>query len=710
MYLFESLELIIKQYLPEEQIEKVRQAYMLARDAHEGVTRSSGEPYITHPVAVACLIANMKLDHEAIMAALLHDVVEDTDYTVEQLTALFGNTVAEIVEGVSKLDKLKFRTRQEAETENFRKMILAMTKDIRVVLIKLADRTHNMRTLGALRPDKRRRIAKETLEIYSPLAHRLGIEHIKNELEDLGFEALHPHRYKVLQRVIHNARGHRKDMIQRIVDEIEQRLDSVGIEARVFGREKHLYSIYQKMKLKEQEFHSIMDIYAFRVIVRDIDTCYRVLGQIHNLYKPRPGRVKDYIAVPKANGYQSLHSSMIGPHGTPVEVQIRTEDMNAMAEMGVAAHWRYKQELSEQVTTAQARAQRWLQSLIELQQSAGNSQEFIESVKSDLFPDEIFVFTPKGRIVELPLGATPIDFAYAVHSDIGQMCVGAKVDRSPYPLSQALENGQTVEIITSPNARPSAGWLNFVVTAKARAKIRQILKNVQKVESIALGKRQLIHALQPYQLEDIAQQNMNLLLSKLNLANKEELFSEIGLGNLISAVIAHQLVGEQVEIDTDGNPNNNQTNQLIIRGGDGLLVSYAQCCHPIPGDPILASVTPGKGLIVHHECCINLKREQQHNAALFTLATWEKSDSYQVEFDAALLLEVENKQGMLATLAVAIAQTGSNIKKITTEEKDSHVHVIKLLISTLNTQQLTLIIKKLSSVSGVIHIERDINE
>ena len=435
MYLFESLNQLIEQYLPEDQIKRLKQAYLVSRDAHEGQTRSSGEPYITHPVAVACILAEMKLDHETLMAALLHDVIEDTPATYQDMEQLFGKSVAELVEGVSKLDKLKFRDKKEAQAENFRKMIMAMVQDIRVILIKLADRTHNMRTLGSLRPDKRRRIALETLEIYSPLAHRLGIHHLKTELEELGFEALYPNRFRVIKEVVKAARGNRKEMIQKILSEIDGRLQEAGIPCRVSGREKHLYSIYRKMTLKEQRFHSIMDIYAFRVIVKDLDTCYRVLGQMHSLYKPRPGRVKDYIAIPKANGYQSLHTSMIGPHGVPVEVQIRTEDMDQMAEMGVAAHWAYKQA-GESGTTAQIRAQRWLQSLLELQQSAGSSFEFIESVKSDLFPDEIYVFTPEGRIVELPTGSTPVDFAYAVHTDIGHACVGARVDRQPYPLSQ----------------------------------------------------------------------------------------------------------------------------------------------------------------------------------------------------------------------------------------------------------------------------------
>ena len=476
MYLFEPLERIIQGYLPEEKIELVRRAFVIARDAHEGQTRSSGEPYITHPVAVACIIAEMKLDHEAVMAALLHDVIEDTPYTEEQLANEFGSSVADIVQGVSKLDKIKFRTRQEAQVENFRKMILAMTKDIRVVLIKLADRTHNMRTLGSLRPDKRRRIAKETLEIYSPLAHRLGIEHIKNELENLCLQAIYPHRYNILKTGIEMARSSRQDLIAKITHEIENRLAEVGIPARVYGREKHLYALYQKMLRKEQHFHSILDIYAFRIVVDTVDNCYRVLGQMHALYKPRPYQVKDYIAVPKTNGYQSLQTSMIGHKGVPIEVHIRTEEMDQMAELGVAAFWQYSEDKSHS-TSVQQRAQRWLQSIVELQQSAGNTEEFIESVKSDLFSNDIYVFTPKGRIVELPARATALDFAYAVHSDIGDCCVGAIVDHAPYPISQPLQSGQTVEILTEPGKHPHPSWLKFVVSSKAKAKIRQALKH-----------------------------------------------------------------------------------------------------------------------------------------------------------------------------------------------------------------------------------------
>ena len=707
MYLFEGLNHIIQEYLPPEQVELVKRAFVVARDAHEGQSRSSGEPYITHPVAVASIIAEMRLDHEAVMAALLHDVIEDTPYTEEQLKDEFGASVAEIVEGVSKLDKLKFRTRQEAEVANFRKMILAMTKDIRVVLIKLADRTHNMRTLSALRPDKRRRIAKETLGIYAPLAHRLGIEHIKNELEDLGFEAMHPQRYAVLQKVVQIARGNRKDMIERISAEIKGRLEDVGIQARVFGREKHLYAIYQKMRLKDQQFHSIMDIYAFRTVVNNVDTCYRVLGQMHSLYKPRPGRVKDYIAVPKANGYQSLHTSMIGPHGVPVEVQIRTEEMDQMAEMGVAAHWAYKQGGKNDSTPAQIRAQRWLQSLVELQQSAGNSFEFIESVKSEFFPKEIYVFTPKGRIVELPKGATPVDFAYAVHTDVGKNCVAANVDRKPYPLSQALESGQTIDILTSPNARPNVAWLNFVVTAKARSSIRHALKDLRRDEAIESGRRQLAHALSPVKLEDLNLEYTQNVLADLKLASLNDLFMEIGLGNQMSTVIAHRLLGESIEIDTDGNPDNNAT-PLEIKGNGGLLTTFAQCCHPVPGDPIIAYASPGKGLVIHHELCSNLKNRKD-DPKHYMSVDWEKSDT-QIEFETELRIEMINQQGTLPHLMSTISSMDSNIQSIWTEEQEGRLYQIIVLLTVKDIKHLANIIRKIKQMPELIHIERNINQ
>ena len=706
MYLFESLNQLIEKYLPEDQIKRLKQAYLVARDAHEGQTRSSGEPYITHPVAVACILAEMKLDHETLMAALLHDVIEDTPATYQDMEQLFGQTVAELVEGVSKLDKLKFRDKKEAQAENFRKMIMAMVQDIRVILIKLADRTHNMRTLGALRPDKKRRIALETLEIYSPLAHRLGIHHLKTELEELGFEALYPNRYRVIKEVVKAARGNRKEMIQKILAEIDGRLQEAGILCRVSGREKHLYSIYQKMHLKEQRFHSIMDIYAFRVIVKDVDTCYRVLGQMHSLYKPRPGRVKDYIAIPKANGYQSLHTSMIGPHGVPVEVQIRTEDMDQMAEMGVAAHWAYKQQGESGTTTAQVRAQRWLQSLLELQQSAGNSFEFIESVKSDLFPDEIYVFTPEGRIVELPAGATPVDFAYAVHTDIGNACVGARVDRQPYPLSQPLSSGQTIEIITAPGARPNAAWLNFVVSSKARAKIRQLLKNLKREESVSLGRRLLSHALGgSKKLADVPQENIRQELERMKLASLDDLLAEIGLGNAMSVVVAKNLLPGET---TDTLPQASaKRHKLPIKGADGVLITFAKCCRPIPGDPIVAHVSPGKGLVIHHDSCRNI-RGYQKEAEKFMPVEWDDSGAGQ-DFVTEIKVDMLNHQGALANLTAAINASQSNIQSLNTEERDGRVYSAYMRLTVHDRIHLADIMRKIRVMPDVIKVHRNRN-
>ncbi len=702
MYLFDSLKDVAQEYLTEPQIEALRQSYVVAKDAHEGQTRSSGEPYIIHPVAVSRILAEMRLDIETLQAALLHDVIEDCDVTKEELEQKFGSTVAELVDGVSKLDKLKFRDRKEAQAENFRKMVLAMVQDIRVILIKLADRTHNMRTLGALRPDKKRRIARETLEIYAPLAHRLGIHNIKVELEELGFEALYPNRYRVLKEVLKTARGNRKEMIQRIHSEIEGRMEDVGLKARVLGREKNLYSIYNKMKTKEQRFHTIMDIYAFRIIVDDADTCYRVLGQVHSLYKPRPGRMKDYIAVPKANGYQSLHTSMVGPHGVPVEVQIRTDDMDQMADKGVAAHWSYKDKGDKSGTTAQIKAQRWMQSLLELQQSAGNSFEFIENVKSDLFPDEIYVFTPKGRIVELPVGATAVDFAYAVHTDVGNTCVGARVDRNPYPLSKALKNGQTVEIISAPGARPNAAWLNYVVTSRARTKIRQVLKTMRREESVTLGRRLLNHALGDLSLSDISQENITHVLGDLKIETVDELLAAIGLGELMSIVIARRLLGdadELTETPIEGKPRK----KLPIRGAEGILLTFANCCHPIPDDSIIAHVSPGRGLVVHRETCPNV-RGYQREPDKYMAVEW--SDDYEQEFITELKVDLQNRQGALAELTNVISQTGSNIHGLSTEERDGRLYTVTVLLTTKDRVHLAGIMRKLKSMQQTLRVRR----
>jgi len=701
LYLFESLKELASSYLAAEQLEQLTKAYMVAKQAHEGQLRSSGEPYITHPVAVGCILAEMHLDHETLMAAVLHDVIEDTDATKEELEQLFGLAVADLVEGVSKLDKLKFRDRKEAHAENFRKMIMAMVQDIRVILIKLADRTHNMRTLGALRPDKRRRIAKETLEIFAPIANRLGIHNIKCELEELGFEALHPMRYQVLKEAVKYARGNRKEIIRNIESEIKGRLEDAGIPARVIGREKPLFSIYNKMKNKELPFHAVMDIYAFRLVVDSIDTCYRVLGQMHSLYKPRPGRFKDYIAIPKGNGYQSLHTTLVGPHGVPVEIQIRTEYMDQMADKGVAAHWAYKENGDSSGTTAQVRAQRWMQSLLELQQSAGSSFEFIESVKTELLPDEIYVFTPKGRILELPAGATPVDFAYEVHTDIGHNCIGARVDRQPYPLSRALETGQTVEIITAPGARPNAAWLNFVVTGKARGKIRQLLKKLRSNESVSLGRRLLEHALGETSLEQLPKANIDKVLADLRQPDLDSLLADIGLGNSMSIVVARRLLGNAEELTPDDRRERGK--RIPIRGADGMLVSFANCCLPIPGDPIVAHITPGKGLVIHMESCPNI-RGYQKEPDRYLAVEWD-SDSDQ-EYRTEIRVELINHQGALAKLATVIANAGSNIHNIVTEEKDSRVYLVDLQLTTRSRIHLAGVMRRIRVLPDVLKVVR----
>ncbi|WP_457914359.1 bifunctional GTP diphosphokinase/guanosine-3',5'-bis pyrophosphate 3'-pyrophosphohydrolase [Candidatus Hartigia pinicola] len=701
MYLFENLNQIIQQYLSKEKIELLRKVFYIARDAHAGQIRLSGEPYITHPVAVACMLAQMRLDHETLMAALLHDVIEDTSATFQDIESLFGTTVAGLVEGVSKLDKLNFRNQKEAQAENFQKMIMAMVKDIRVILIKLADRTHNMRTLGSLRLDKRRRIAKETLEIYSPLAHRLGIHHIKTELEELGFEALYPNRYRVIKEVVKSARGNRKDIIRTILYDIDSRLTQSGVLCRVNGREKHLYSIYCKMYLKEQKFHSIMDIYAFRVIVQDVDTCYRVLGQMHNLYKPRPSRIKDYIAIPKANGYQSLHTSLIGPHGVPVEVQIRTEDMEQMAERGVAAHWAYKKQ-GETGTTAQVRAQRWMQSLLELQKSAGSSVEFIENVKSDLFPDEIYVFTPEGRIIELPIGATPVDFAYAVHTNIGHSCIGARVDRQPYLLSQVLISGQTIEIITAPWARPTADWLNFVVSSKARSKIRQLLKNLTLEDSINKGLHFLNNVCNACnKLTDAPKVNLDIALARIKLYSMNNLLEEVALGNAISIVVVYNLQNNSEVTMMENALIIQNHNNYFIKGSDVVFITFVKCCHSMPGDPIVAQINPGKGLIIHNESCRNI-RGYQKEPDKFISVEWD--NNHNADFVAGIQVGMIDDQGAVSYLTTLIHDANFNIQSMNIEKKDGCIYCAFIRFTTKNRDQLINIMHKIRIIPDVVYV------
>lgn len=696
MYLFEGLKTKISEYLTSEQVEFVQAAYVLARDAHEGQTRSSGDPYITHPVAVSGILADMRLDYETLMAALLHDVIEDTEYSKEDLSLAFGETVAELVEGVSKLDKLKFGTKQEAQAENFRKMLMAMVQDIRVILIKLADRTHNMRTLGSLRPDKRRRIALETLEIYSPMAHRLGIHDIKNELENLGFQAMYPMRHRALRSAVKQARGNRKEVIEKTRNELEYTLSQRQIKGRVEGREKHLYSIYRKMKNKELSFTEVMDIYGFRIIVDTVDNCYRVLGAIHGLYKPIENRFKDYIAIPRTNGYQSLHTSLKGPHGIPVEVQIRTEEMDHMADKGVAAHWLYK-NTDDKNTTAQLRANQWMQSVVELQQRASTSAEFIESVKSDLFPDEIYVFTPKGKIIELPTGATAVDFAYAVHSDVGNTCVGARVEHRNYPLNKPLENGHSVEIITSPRAKPNANWLNFVVSARARSNIRHFLKRQHAHDATNMGNRLLRHALGTIKLDEIAQEDIDRVVAETKYQTFEELLSNIGMGNEISAMVARRLVGESTEIpEKKGN--------VAIRGTEGLMVHFSRCCHPIPDDEIVAILSPGRGVVIHQTGCTNIRKLSREEPNRVLPMLWDEEP--QGDFKASIRMELLNRQGTLAALTAAIASCNSSIINLQTEDREDNHYIIDVELTTQNRLHLANIMRKIRALPELQNISR----
>lgn len=682
-------------YLSTEAMEMVDKAFVIADKAHAPQKRASGEPYIIHPIAVATIIAQMHLDKESIAAALLHDTVEDTCVTPEDIKREFGDVVEDLVNGVTKLDKLRFHDYREAQVENFRKMILAMTRDIRVILIKLADRTHNMRTLGSLRPDKRKRIARETLEIFAPIANRLGISDIKIELEELGIAALYPMRYRVLKAAVTRARNNRKEVINNILESINKRLNEVGIEARVLGREKRIYSIYKKMVKKELQFREIMDVYAFRVILKDVDTCYRVLGQMHNLYKPRPSGFKDYIAIPKINGYQSLHTSLVGPHGVPIEIQIRTEFMDQMAARGVAAHWSYKENGSEPTsTTAQKNAQQWIKNIIDLQQSASNSMEFIEAVKTDLFPDSIFVFTPDGKIFDLPAGSTPVDFAYALHTDIGQHCIGARVNHRMFPLSRPLQSGQSVEIITSQNAEPSAMWLTSVVTPRARSKIRQYLKGLKRQECVLIGRRLMQNVLKDVHLDDIPQEVMNVVLKEFKQPDLNSLLIDVALGNILAVVVANKFKSDQSDSDS-GKP---------ILGTGGLPYTFAQCCMPIPGDEIIGHIT-AKGLVIHNANCSNV-RDANKDPEKFIKVEWDTVVTANLDFQTGLRIELENRQGILSEISNAVDIAGSQIDAINSETKDDGTYLINLTVTVRDRLHLAGIMRRIKTVPNIKKIAR----
>src|SRR5579863_9470157 len=582
-------------YLAADQVDRVRAAAEFGTSAHHGQKRLSGEPYIAHPVATAAILADLHLDADTIIAAILHDVIEDTPTPKDQLAARFGADVAEIVDGVTKLDQIRFKSREEAQAESFRKMLLAMVRDLRVILVKLADRTHNMRTIEAMAPARRRAIARETLEIYAPIAERLGLYNMKLELEDLGFKALYPRRYQVLERALKRARGNQKEFLKKIEQQLKAALLKSNIPAQVETREKYLYSIYKKMHRKRSLLNEIVDVYGIRIIVDSADTCYRALGAVHSVFKPMPGRFKDYIAIPRVNGYQSLHTTLFGPNGVPIEVQIRSEQMHRVAESGIAAHWKYKSGGDAFGGIEHDRAREWLASLVQIQEG-GSSEEFLESVKVDLFPDKVYVFTPKGKILRLPSGATAVDFAYAIHTDVGNRCVAAKVDRRLVPLRTPLRNGQTVEIITAKGATPNPSWSSFLVTAKARAAIRQYLKNLKRGEALELGRRLLELALEEFSLslKKIPPAEIDLVVKELNLKDAAELYEKIGLGERLAPLVARRLQPAH-----GGDQTSAHSGPLMIAGTEGLLVTYARCCFPIPNDPIMAYLSAGRGVMIH---------------------------------------------------------------------------------------------------------------
>jgi len=705
----EALAKSLLDYLDEEKVHMVSRAYECAKSAHEGQFRRSGEPYIIHPLAVAKILAGLHMDHETLMAALLHDVIEDTDTTKEDLAAEFGDPVSELVDGVSKLTQIEFKTKAEAQASNFQKMALAMAKDIRVILVKLADRLHNMRTLGPLHAEKRRRIATETLDIYAPIANRLGINSIRIELEDLGFAALYPMRSKYIAKAVKKLRGNHNEIIEDIQARLEERLNERGLKGQIVGREKHLNSIYKKMKFQHKSFHEIMDVYAFRIIAESEDDCYRILGAAHSLYKPLPFRFKDYIAVPKVNGYQSLHTTLFGLH-VNIEIQIRTQEMEEFANFGIAAHWEYKDE-SKVALAGQVRIDRWIRGLNEMRERANDSMEFIEHVKIDLFPDEIYVFTPKGRIKELPAGATPIDFAYSIHTDIGNACVACRINRQLSSLSEPLQSGQTVEIVTAPGAKPSSAWLNIVTTGKAKSSIRHFLKQQREAESLDLGRTLLERSLagQSKTLDDVSAEQIDKVLTHNQLDSFENLLRNIGLGLRMPYIVARQLLSDiNVVIDDsadEGEVNEPDKKGVMIKGTEGMTLSFANCCYPIPGDPIIGMPDSKKGLVIHSEGCkkalsLSLSKAHMH-------LSWVKDITD--EFTVELRVELERQRGIIAELAAAITRAEGNLESIGVDEQNAKMSIVSVVLHVQGRRHLARVIKRIRALKAVIRLNRIID-
>ena len=690
----------LNDYLGQAQVDLVRRAYFYAEQAHDGQVRRSGEAYVTHPLAVAEILRDMHMDHQSLISAMLHDVIEDTGIDKVAIEGQFGETVANLVDGVSKLNQIEFSTRAEAQAENFQKMALAMAKDIRVILVKIADRLHNMRTLDVLPPDKQKRIARETLEIYAPIANRLGMHDIRLEFEERGFRILHPLRSQRINAAVKNVSGYRKELVSQVQSALEACLKRENMPGRALGREKHLYSIYKKMKEKRLSFREITDVFAFRIITDEVDTCYRILGVVHSLYKPVPGKFKDYIAIPKVNGYQSLHTTLFGMHGVPIEIQIRTEEMDKMASNGIAAHWLYK-SAEDSPNQSHIRARQWVQDLLDMQKQAGNSLEFIEHVKTDLFPDEIYVFTPKGAIMELPAGSTPVDFAYAVHTDVGNSCVACRINRRLAPLSERLQSGQTVEIIASGN-QPNPAWLGFAVTGKARSNIRHYLKNQRRSEAIALGRRLLNKTLSSfgYHLSNITKEKIGGLLEQTDFDVLDDLLEDIGLGNRMAYIVARRLIPGD---DNDNQLTSQEDTAMAIRGAEGMLMSFAKCCYPIPGDPIVGYVSAGKGMVVHRETCKNVS-EVRNDPKKYVNLRWDPTVGG--EFTVELRVELEQQRGIIATLANAISSAEANIEKIATSDRDAQFSIVNLTLTVRNRVHLARVIRKVRLLKAVSKASR----
>ena len=686
-------------YLNAYQIKKIEKAYSLANEAHSGQLRKDGEKYILHPLSAASILADFQMDHETLMAAILHDVIEDSQFDKSHLMKTFGPKVSELVDGVSKLDKINFTTKEEADAANLRKMILAMSQDIRVILIKLADRKNNLETISALREDKRVQKAKETLEIFAPIALRLGIHSLNKELENLSFKAIHPTRYRVLKDALNKSRGNRNELMEKIRKVILSKLDNEQIKTEVIAREKHLYGIYKKMKQKELSFSEIHDVFGVRIICENVDSCYRSLGTVHNTYTPIPGRFKDYIAIPKSNGYQSLHTSILGPHGLPIELQIRTREMDVMAQTGIASHWFYKSK-DKPLIKNYTQEQQWITNLLTIQRDSGNPQEYLKSIKADLFPGKVYVFTPKGQIVELPKKSTIIDYAYSIHTDVGNNYSSAKVDDKLSSPNTVLKSGQRVEIITKASIRPDPSWLNFAVTEKARHSIRASLKLIKKKDAKILGKRLLQNSLKNFDIKisEIPKKTLNMVLQEYKCDTVDDLYCEIGLGNRIAKLVAMRVA-----------PRDNITEKtksvgVNIKGTEGLVLSFAKCCYPIPGDNILGHISQEKGIVVHRHACKSIRKDKKASDETFDLA-WD--ENINDSFNACIKIEVENQRGVLASISSEISQLDSDIVSVRYDDSKQTGHNIMIFVVTIfDTKALDKLVRSLRKNSNVLKIER----